>query len=157
MVRVGSTEELHGNISEGSNSQAGAPPRPPTPPVSIEHLSSTLNELINTLMKNNKRGCPTAPGQPQDSTYLEFLVTHTPLFAEATDPLETNNWHRNIESRFGLLHCIEYQKTLFAAQQLCGSASAWWASYMTTLPADHQVLWAEFRTAFQGVTFWKVS
>jgi hypothetical protein len=27
---------------------------------------------------------------------------------------------------------------------------AWWASYTTTLPGDHQVPWAEFRNAFQA-------
>jgi hypothetical protein len=49
---------------------------------------------------------------------------------------------------FGLLHCTEYHKTLYAAQQLRGSAGAWWASYITALPADHHVPWNEFRTSF---------
>jgi hypothetical protein len=29
---------------------------------------------------------------------------------------------------FGLLHCIEFLKTLFTAQQLCGPMSAWWTN-----------------------------
>jgi hypothetical protein len=37
---------------------------------------------------------------------------------------------------------------LFAAQQLRWSASAWWASYTTTLPKDHQFPWGEFGTTF---------
>jgi hypothetical protein len=40
------------------------------------------------------------------------------------------------------------QKTLFAAQQLCGDASAWWLNYTATHPMDYQVSWAEFRDAF---------
>jgi hypothetical protein len=52
------------------------------------------------------------------------------------------------ESKFGLLHCTELQKTLFAAQQLHGSASAWWDSYTATLPKDHQIAWNEFCKAF---------
>jgi hypothetical protein len=56
--------------------------------------------------------------------YLDFLVTHPPLFFGATDPLEADNWLRTTKSKFGLLHCIEYQKTLYAAQQLRGSAGA---------------------------------
>jgi hypothetical protein len=39
-----------------------------------------------------------------------------------------------MESKFGLLRCIEVQKTLFTVQQLCGDASAWWANYTATRP-----------------------
>jgi hypothetical protein len=53
-----------------------------------------------------------------------------------------------MESKFGLLRYTEVQKTLFSAQQLRGDASAWWANYTATRPADYQVLWAEFRDAF---------
>jgi hypothetical protein len=55
-----------------------------------------------------------------------------------------------MESKFGLLRCTEVQKTLFAAQQLWGDASAWWANYTTARPADYQVSWAEFRNAFRA-------
>jgi hypothetical protein len=55
-----------------------------------------------------------------------------------------------MESKFGLLRCIEVQKILFAAQQLRGDASMWWANYTATHPADYQVSWAEFRDAFRA-------
>jgi hypothetical protein len=54
-----------------------------------------------------------------------------------------------IESKFELLHCTEVLKTLFAAQQLHGDASAWWANYAATCPTDYQVSWTEFRSAFR--------
>jgi hypothetical protein len=78
------------------------------------------------------------------------LATQPPEFAEAADPLEANNWLRVTESKFGLFHCTELQKTLFAAQQLRGSASACWDSCTTALPKDHQVPWNEFCTAFHA-------
>jgi hypothetical protein len=55
-----------------------------------------------------------------------------------------------IESKFGLLHCTEVQKTLFATQQLRGNANAWWANYVTTRPANYQVPCTEFRSAFRA-------
>jgi hypothetical protein len=55
-----------------------------------------------------------------------------------------------MESKFGLLRCTEVQKTFFAAQQLWGDASAWWANYTATRPVDYQVLWAEFCDAFRA-------
>jgi hypothetical protein len=35
-------------------------------------------------------------------------------------------------------------------QQLRGLAGAWWASYIAALPADHEVPWGEFHTAFRA-------
>jgi hypothetical protein len=64
------------------------------------------------------------------------------------DPLEADSWLHTMESKFGLLHYIEYEKTMYAVQQLRGATGAWWASYIATLPDDHQVPWGEFRTAF---------
>jgi hypothetical protein len=37
-----------------------------------------------------------------ETFYIDFLATHPPMFAEATDPLEVDNWLRIIESKFGL-------------------------------------------------------
>jgi hypothetical protein len=55
------------------------------------------------------------------------------MLAEAIDPLQADNWLQIIESKFRLLHCTEYQKTLFAAQQLPGPVSAWWTNFTTTI------------------------
>jgi hypothetical protein len=88
--------------------------------------------------------------QDMNTSYSEFLVTHPPLFSGGKDPLETDDWLYTTESKFSLLHCTKYQKTLYAAQQFRGPAGAWWASYTVALPADHHVPWGEFRAAFRG-------
>jgi hypothetical protein len=67
-----------------------------------------------------------------------------------TDPLEVDNWLHTTESKFGLLHCTEYQKTQYVAQQLRGTAGAWWASYIATVPDDHHVPWGKFCTAIHA-------
>jgi hypothetical protein len=51
-----------------------------------------------------------------ETSYIDFLVMHPLMFAEATGPLEPDKWLRIIESMFGLLHCTKFQKTLFMAQ-----------------------------------------
>jgi hypothetical protein len=72
------------------------------------------------------------------------------IFSGVKDPLEAEDWFCTTESKFNLLHYTEYQKTLYAAQQLRGPTGAWWATYTTTLPIDHHVLLDEFRVAFRG-------
>jgi hypothetical protein len=51
---------------------------------------------------------------------------------------------------FRLLHCREYQKTLYVTEQLHQSVSAWLVNYTTIIQDGNQVSWAEFREAFRG-------
>jgi hypothetical protein len=128
----------HGR-GRGQLSHGNAPPPPPGPPVSLEQLLATQIELMTLLIQNEtRRGAEQAQHpQRQDmkTSYSEFLSTH---------PLEVDDSLRTTESKFDLLHCIVYQKTV------CSSAGAWWASYTAALPADYHVSWGEFRAAFHG-------
>jgi hypothetical protein len=72
-----------------------------------------------------------------DSSYIDFLAMHPLLFTKASDPLEADNWLWITETKFGLLHSTEFQKTLYVAQQLCGPANAWWANFTATLQDGH--------------------
>jgi hypothetical protein len=149
MVHTRTYEDSILDIPEGSVGRGrgqvprgGAPPPPPRPPISLEQLLPTQNDLMRRIVENDEH-CGTEHQQPRhqemDSSYLDFLATHPPVFVGVTNPLEADSWLHTIEFKFGLLHCTEYQKTLYVMQQLRGSARAWWASYITTLPADHQV------------------
>jgi hypothetical protein len=91
--------------------------------------------------------------QERDSSYSNFLATHPPVFTDATNPLEVDSWLRTMESKFGLLHCIEYQKTLYTSHQLRGAAGAWWACFIATLSANHHVPWGEFILYSAHITY----
>jgi hypothetical protein len=102
----------------GQVPHGGAPPPPPRSPVSLEQLLATQNDLMRRLVENDEHhgGESQQPRhQERDSSYSDFLPTHPPIFLDATDPLEADSWLYTIESMFGVLHCIEYQKTLYAA------------------------------------------
>jgi hypothetical protein len=138
----------------GQPSHGNAPSPPPHPPISLEQLLATQNELMTLLTQNEARCGAERLQHPRyqdmNTSYSEFLAIHPPLFSGGKDPLEADDWLRTIESKFNLLHCTEYQKTLYATQQLRGPAGAWWASYTFALLADHHVPWGEFRAAFRG-------
>jgi hypothetical protein len=61
-------------------------------------------------------------------------------------------WLRVVESKFPLLmgDCPDETKARFAAQQLRGPARTWWDHFRAMLPADREVSWEEFKTAFRG-------
>jgi hypothetical protein len=157
MVHTRTFEELNCDSPEGSLERGrGQVPHggaPPPPPVSREQLLATQNDLMRRLVENDEhRG--TERQQPRyqerDFSYSDFLATHPSVFADVIDPLEADSWLHTMESKFGLLHCTEYQKTLYTTQQLWGAARAWWASYIATLPVDHHDPWGELCTAFHA-------
>jgi hypothetical protein len=102
-IPEGSVGRGHGQVPRG-----GAPP---PPPVSLEQLLATQNDLMRRLIENDERR-GTKRQQPhhqeRDSPYSDFLATHPPVFADATDPLEADNWLCTTESKFGLLHYTGY-------------------------------------------------
>jgi hypothetical protein len=57
-----------------------------------------MRVLMENLMQCEVRPPHRQPGV--ESSYTDFLVMHTPTFAEATDPLEVDSWLCNIESKF---------------------------------------------------------
>jgi hypothetical protein len=160
MVRTRISKELNLDIPKGPARRGrgqvprgGAPPPPPRPPISLEQLLAMQNDLMRRLVENDEHHGAKRQQlrhQERDSSYSDFLATHPPIFADATDPLEADSWLCTTESKFGLLHCIKYQKTMYVAQQLRGAAGAWWASYIATLPEDHHVPWGELCTAFRA-------
>jgi hypothetical protein len=99
MVRTRTSDDSILDIPEGSvgrgHDQVPHGGAPPSPPVSLEQLLATQNELLRRLIENderrgNERHQPRH--QERDSSYSNFLATHPPVFADATDPLEADSW-----------------------------------------------------------------
>jgi hypothetical protein len=160
------TGDFTQDVPESSNAHAGAatnelhnaargtppPPPPPLPPVSLEQLLAMQNKLMRVLMENLMQREVRPPHRllGVETSYTNFLAIRPLTFAGAIDPLEVDKWLHIIESKFGLLHCSEIQKTMFMAQQLRGPVSAWWANFTATIQDGHQVPWAEFHMTFRG-------
>jgi hypothetical protein len=85
-----------------------------------------------------------------ETTYVDFSDTHPPVFSKADEPLEADDWLRTIEQKFELIQCTEYQKPVFAAQQLRGAAGVWWANLVAAQPVGHRITWQEFHDAFRA-------
>jgi hypothetical protein len=125
MVRTRATELdiLEGSACRGhGEASRGNPPAapPPRPPVSVKELLATQNELMSVLVQNEARRGLEHPQhhrhQDMNMSYSDFLVTHPPIFSGVKDSLEEDDWFRTTESKFGLLHCTEYQKTMYTTQ-----------------------------------------
>ena len=81
------------------------------------------------------------------------MDTKPPIFKEVEEPLQANEWLNTIEQKFHLLRVIEHMKAEYASHQLHGPAGIWWTHYMSTLPANAQFTWNEFKATFRGIIF----
>jgi hypothetical protein len=114
---------------------------PPVPPTLAEAIAALVNATTDNTrflreMAGNQfqqHGGRAPPQGPRETTYQEFSETRPPLFIKAEEPLEADEWVRVMEQKFGLIRCTETQKPLFAAQQLRGPASTWWAKQFNQL------------------------
>jgi hypothetical protein len=123
----------HQTVVVGAFHPPEPPPSPPVPPASLEQLLALLNAIVQRLIVIDERQVGQSQHQQPQESHFDFLATQPPKFAEMTDPLEANHWLHVAESKFRLLRCSEFQKTLFVAQQLRDSTSAWWATYTTAI------------------------
>jgi len=111
-----------------------------------------LNEAMQTMAQQNRGGRHVRQGGEanQHSSFKDFQDTKPPLFKEAVEPLEADEWVNTLEQKFRLLRVTEELKAEYAAHQLEGKAGVWWSQYRTSLPANTVVTWDQFKTAFRN-------
>jgi hypothetical protein len=98
-----------------SRGQEDTPNPPPVPPT----LAEAIAALVNTTTDNTRflhemagnqfqqHGGRAYPQGAHETLYLDFSETRPPLFVKDEDPLETDEWVRVIEQKFGLIRCTE--------------------------------------------------
>jgi hypothetical protein len=79
------------------------------------------------------------------------MDTRPPIFKEATEPLDAEEWINTMQDKFRVLRLTKVLKTEYAAHQLQGPAGMWWKHHRTTFPPNAQISWREFTEAFRGV------
>jgi hypothetical protein len=78
------------------------------------------------------------------------LDTEPPIFREAEQPLQADEWLNIIEQKFHVLKVANDMKTEYASQQLQGPAGIWWCHHWNTLLENMEVVWDQFKEAFRG-------
>ena len=108
------------------------------PPPVPTNLADAIAALVNVTVENSRllheiaqsnqnqmQGNRDRHHNRQEATYVDFTDTKPPVFTKVDEPLEADDWLRTMEQKFDLIPCMEFQKPVFAAQQLRGAASAW--------------------------------
>jgi len=106
---------------------------------------------MQTMAQQNRGGhVRQGGGANQHNSFKDFQDTKPPLFKEAVEHLEADEWLNTLEQKFCLLRVTEELKAEYAAHQLEGKAGVWWSHYRTSLPANAVVTWDQFKTTFRN-------
>jgi hypothetical protein len=109
-------------------------------------LAESQRALVKSIYNNVHQG----PEPIQYSNYKDFLDTEPPIFREAEEPLQADEWLNSIEQKFHLLNVADDMKIEYASQQLQGPTGIWWHHYRSTLPKDDEVVWDKVQRSFSS-------
>jgi hypothetical protein len=143
------------NLHHGHGIEDEEQPPPPPPPPTLAELMQTvvegqclLAEVMRQLVNRDARHGHQGLEPNQYSDFKDFLDTKPPLFKEAKEPLQAEEWLNTIEQKFRLLHLTDELKIEYASHQLHGPTGIWWSHYHSTLPPNVQINWDQFKVAF---------
>jgi hypothetical protein len=79
--------------------------------------------------------------QGNGSRIADFNRLQPPKFGGSDNPIEADDWIREIEMKLEVVHADDRDKVLLAVQQLRGPALAWWQSYREMNEDANTMLW----------------
>jgi hypothetical protein len=103
-----------------------------------EQSQKNMKDFLRTIANNVQRGNNQGGGNRvnQYSNFKDFMDTRPPIFKEATEPLDAEEWINTMEDKFRVLRLTEVLKTEYAAHQLQVPAGMWWKHHRTTFPPN---------------------
>ncbi|WVZ49378.1 hypothetical protein U9M48_000745 [Paspalum notatum var. saurae] len=114
--------------------------------------------MANLLQAQKNQNPPPNPDQnyhsqdPQTKSLTQkiegFIKLRAPTFDYTDDPIEAEDWLREIEKKLDLTTCTDEECVALAVHQLTGSASVWWDNFCETHNDPDSITWEEFSVAF---------
>ena len=116
----------------------------------MEQMQRNMEAALRNIADNTRHGDNQGGHEVnQYSSFKGFMDTKPPVFKEAVEQLEANEWINTMEQKFRLLRMTEELKAEYAAHQLQGPAGIWWSHHRTTYPEGTPITWNRFTTAFR--------
>ena len=111
----------------------------------MEQMQHNMEEALRNIADNKCHGDNQGGREAnQYSSFKDFMDTKPPIFKEALDTLEADEWINTTEQKFRLLRMTEELKAEYAAHELQGPARIWWSHYRTTYPEGTPITWNRF-------------
>jgi len=105
-------------------------------------MQQNMEAALRNIADNTCHGAnPSSHEVNQYSSFKDFMDTKPPVFKEAIEPLEADEWINTMEQKFRLLRMTEELKAEYVAHQLQEPARIWWSHHCTTYPKGTPITW----------------
>jgi hypothetical protein len=84
-----------------------------------QNMEAALRNIANNIRHGDNQG---GRKVNQYSSFKDFMDTKPPIFKEAVEPLEADEWINTMEQKFCLLRLTEELKVEYTVHQLHGPA-----------------------------------
>ena len=82
----------------------------------MEGMQQNMEAALHHIADNTHRGLnPGGHEANQHSSFKDFMDTRPPIFKEAAEPLDAEEWINTMEDKFHVLRMTEVSKTEYAA------------------------------------------
>ena len=141
----------------GRGANANAPPPPDYMAGMVQQfelnrqfMTGMMNRMENLHNNNNQDNNNNHQNQPGPISLREFVRLNPVTFHNSTEPLDADDWLRDIIFQMESAEVAPNSFVTFAAYHLRGPAAQWWDSHKRSLPAGTVTTWDEFQTAFRA-------
>jgi hypothetical protein len=85
----------------------------------MENMQQNMEATLRNIADNTHHGLHQGRHEVnQYSNFKEFIDTRPPIFKEAVEPLEADEWINIVEQKFHVLRLTEELKTEYASHQM---------------------------------------
>ena len=122
-----------------------------------EWIEPPANDLVAIMAKQTRLLQALAQGRHSNNGKIygiegglsEFLKFKLPTFNSTDDPLEADDWLREINKKLDIIRARGRDRVLLATHQLVGAASEWWDNYSHASKDPNTITWNEIQKAFR--------
>nr|CAE01541.2 OSJNBa0033G05.1 [Oryza sativa Japonica Group]CAE05974.2 OSJNBa0063C18.15 [Oryza sativa Japonica Group] len=131
-------------------------PSPPHVENNMQHLMAVQTQILQGIAaavagyQHNAHGNGHPHMGNNRSKLTDFLRSRPPEFSQTVEPVEADDWLKDVDRKLNLVQCTPVEKTLYASHQLRGPAADWWENYCNAHPEPTSIAWDEFATAFRA-------
>ena len=107
---------------ENNNNQNPPPPPPSTLEQQMAMQTQILQALAQTMVHMQQQQPNHVPQPHQPSRLGEFKRTQPPVFSHAVEPMDADDWLKDIDRKLHVAQCNDREMVLYASHQLTGQA-----------------------------------
>jgi hypothetical protein len=105
--------------------------------------AAMLEQLVHEPLRGDKVHEDETP-----NNLRQFLKLKPPAFHGSANPLESEDWLKEVEKIFDVMHCPDEEKVTLAIFMLQGGASDWWRVHKNKYTEGFVVTWKIFKDEF---------